>query len=73
MDVKKLINWNYLGKYYGRDTAIRHDKIPNKHKEEIENLIEHIELWSKGYKLYTKVDIDQFKSDLSSKIMEILQ
>lgn len=53
-DPKKLLNWAEVSRSLANDrSAITRKRIPEKHKEAIEELLKCIEAWQKGIKQRT--------------------
>lgn len=68
MDINKLVNWAELSKYLSETNSkqtIRPNKIPQKYKKEVNQLLTYISAWVKDEKLITETRIkDNFKAYL---------
>ena len=71
--MSNIINWSGLSEFItSNKELIREGRIPNKHKEQIEELLYYVECWKKGKKLINSDDLrDKIKDfDLISVILE---
>ena len=69
---ESLINWSVLSKLLtGTKENIRQNRVPKKHKEEVEQLLYYIEKWKEGKILISPDDFkERIKNlDLISVIM----
>ena len=68
-----LINWSALSQYLAKNSdSIRQNRIPNKYKEQIKQLLYYIKCWEKGKLL---ISPEEFKEkvrnvDLISVILD---
>lgn len=55
---ESLINWSVLSKLLtGTKENLRQNRIPNKHKNEVEQLLYYIKCWKQGKKLIAPEDL----------------
>ena len=63
-----LINFRKLNKHYNlKRGTIRKDKIPNKYKEEINQLTNLIDAWINNKRLYTKEEVQNLVENALNK------
>lgn len=70
---KSIINWSVVSKLLtGKSENIRQNRIPKKHKEEVEQLLFYISCWKEGKILISPNDFkEKIKNlDLLSVIMD---